>query len=325
MTLVRQTLKYVLLMSYYPLIMKSKRCENMQINRLFEMVYLLLNKESVTAGEMAKHFEVSPRTIYRDVELLSSACIPIYMTKGKGGGISLLPDFVLNKTVLTENEKADILSALHAMDSVSLEKTDTAVKKLSSLFGNDDSDWVEVDFSGWSNAELEALTFSTLKNAILQKVVVKFLYHGGESNIEREVEPLKLCFKGQGWYLYGYCRVRNDYRFFKLRRIKKLTVLTEQFKRQKPQKIFNGGEVFQDDFVTITLKCSKEMAYRVYDEFPNCELLPDGSFKATLTMPRGQWVYHYLATFGEHCEILEPIDIRLQIKEKLQKTLSQYL
>lgn len=297
----------------------------MQINRLFEMVYLLLNKEKVTAGEMAKHFEVSPRTIYRDVELLSSACIPIYMTKGKGGGISLLPDFVLNKAVLTESEKADILSALHAMDSVSLEKADTAVKKLSLLFGNADSDWVEVDFSEWANADAEALTFSTLKNAILQKVVVKFLYHSGKSSMEREVEPLKLCFKGQGWYLYGYCRVRNDYRFFKLRRIRNLAVLTEQFKRQKPNKIFDGDKVFQDDFVTIILKLSKEVAYRVYDEFPNCELLPDGSFKVTLTMPRGEWVYYYITTFGEHCEILEPIDIRLQIKEKLQKTLSKYL
>ncbi|WP_124067140.1 WYL domain-containing protein [Clostridium sp. E02] len=168
----------------------------MQINRLFEMVYLLLNKKNVTAGEMAKHFEVSPRTIYRDVELLSSAGIPIYMTKGKGGGISLLPDFVLNKT-----------------------------------------------------------------------------------------------------YLYGYCRERNDYRFFKLRRIKNLMVTEEQFERNKPEKIFNGSQVFEDDFVTIALKFSNEMAYRVYDEF----------------------------TFGEHCEVLEPIDIRLQIKEKLQRTLQQYL
>ncbi|WP_241423320.1 helix-turn-helix transcriptional regulator [Candidatus Contubernalis alkaliaceticus] len=208
------------------------------------MVYLLLGKESVTAGEMAKYFEVSSRTIYRDVELLSSAGIPIYMTKGKGGGISLLPDFVLNKAVLTENEKADILSALHAMDAVSLQKTVTAVKKLSSLFGNADSDWVEVDFSGWANAEEESRIFATLKNAILEKYTVQFLYHGGESNMQRVVEPLKLVFKGQGWYFYGYCRVRSDYRFFKLRRIKNLTVLTEQFERQKPpEKVFDGAKV----------------------------------------------------------------------------------
>ena len=297
----------------------------MQINRLFEMIYLLLSKESVTAGEMAKHFEVSPRTIYRDVELLSSAGIPIYMTKGKGGGISLLPDFILNKAVLTENEKADILSALHAMDEVSPQKTDTAVKKLSSLFGSTDSDWVEVDFSGWANAEEEAELFTALKKAILGKKAVNFFYYGSDSNMERVVEPLKLCFKGQGWYLYGYCRIRNDYRFFKLRRIKNLVVLDERFSRKKPEKIFNGTKVFNDDFVTITLKLSKEMAYRVYDEFPDSEVLSDGSFKVTLTMPRGEWIYHYLATFGEQCAVLEPSDIRLQIKENLQKTLNQYL
>lgn len=184
----------------------------MQINRLFEMVYLLLSKDNVTAGELAKHFEVSPRTIYRDVELLSSAGIPIYMTKGKGGGISLLPDFVLNKTVLTEDEKADILSALGAMDAVSPQKTDTAVKKLSSLFGSTDSDWVEVDFSGWANAEEESKVFTTLKNAILKKYAVEFLYHGSGSNMQRVVEPLKLVFKGQGWYLYNLYRLDGEYR-----------------------------------------------------------------------------------------------------------------
>ncbi|WRS28702.1 YafY family protein [Oscillospiraceae bacterium MB08-C2-2] len=297
----------------------------MQINRLFEMVYLLLNRENITAGEMARYFEVSTRTIYRDVELLSSAGIPVYMTKGKGGGISLLPDFVLNKTVLTEEEKADILSALHAVDSVRLEKTNSAVKKLSSLFGSADHDWVEVDFSGWAKGEEEALAFTALKNAILEKHTVEFFYHSGARSIQRTVEPLKLCFKGQGWYLYAYCRVRNDYRFFKLRRIKNLAILEEQFDRKKPEKIFDGSKLFQDNFVTITLNFSKEMAYRVYDEFPEYKLMPDGSFEAKLTMPRGEWVYHYLATFGEHCEVLEPADIRLQIKEKLQKTLDRYL
>lgn len=297
----------------------------MQINRLFEMVYLLLSKDKVTAEELARHFEVSPRTIYRDVELLSSSGIPIYMTKGKGGGISLLPDFVLNKAMLTEDERADILSALYAMDAVSPQKTDTAVKKLSSLFGSTDSDWVEVDFSGWANAEEEATVFTTLKSAVLDKYAVEFLYHGSESNIKRVVEPLKLVFKGQGWYLYGYCRARDDYRFFKLRRIKNLTVLKEHFERQKPEKIFYGAKMFQNNFVTITLKFSKEMAYRVYDEFPDCELLSDGSFKASLTMPQGKWIYQYLATFGEHCEVLEPSDIRLEIKEKLEKTLEQYI
>lgn len=297
----------------------------MQINRLFEMVYLLLNKKSMTAGELAAHFEVSPRTIYRDVELLSSAGIPIYMTKGKGGGISLLPDFVLNKTVLTDGEKSDILAALHAVEAVSLEQTNTAVQKLSSLFGNTNVDWVEVDFSGWANADEEAQLFSLLKTAIVGKKKVAFQYHSSEGSTQRTAEPMKLCFKGQSWYLYAFCTVRQDYRFFKLRRMKELQPLDEHFERTAPVKIFEGGKIFQDDFVTITLKLSKKMAYRVYDEFSQYKTLPCGDFIAQLTMPRGDWVYQYLATFGEHCEIIEPEDIRLQIKDKLQKTLAQYL
>ena len=297
----------------------------MQINRLFEMVYLLLNKKSMTAGELATHFEVSPRTIYRDVELLSSAGIPIYMTKGKGGGISLLPDFVLNKTVLTDGEKSDILAALHAVDAVNLEQTNTAVQKLSSLFGNTSADWVEVDFSGWANADEEAQLFSLLKSAILGKKKVAFQYHSSEGSTQRTAEPMKLCFKGQSWYLYAFCTVRQDYRFFKLRRMKELKLLDERFERTASAKIFEVTKIFQDDFVTITLKLSKKMAYRAYDEFSQYKTLPSGDFIATLTMPRGDWVYQYLATFGEDCEIIEPEDIRLQIKDKLQKTLAQYL
>lgn len=87
----------------------------MQINRLFEIVYILLDKKRVTSRELAERFEVSSRTIYRDIETLSAAGIPVYMSKGKGGGISLLPDFVLNKAVITDEEKEEILSSLKAV------------------------------------------------------------------------------------------------------------------------------------------------------------------------------------------------------------------
>lgn len=297
----------------------------MQINRLFEIVYLLLAKKSVTARELAQRFEVSTRTIYRDVELLSSAGIPVYMTKGKGGGISLLPDFVLNKAVLTDTEKSDILAALNAMEAVNLEQANTAVEKLSSLFGSTSADWVEVDFSGWANADEEAKLFTTLKTAIIGKQKIAFNYHSREGSVHRIAEPLKLCFKGQSWYLYAYCTIREDYRFFKLRRIKDMELLNENFHRQTPSKVFNRDTMFEDDFVTITLKLSSKMAYRVYDEFSYVEELCDGSFLTKISMPKGEWVYYYLSTFGEDCEVLEPEDVRQDVKNKLQKTLEQYL
>lgn len=297
----------------------------MQINRLFEIIYILLNKKSVTSGYLSEHLEVSVRTIYRDVETLSAAGIPIYMSRGKGGGISLLPDFVLNHAVLTEEEKSEILSSIQAVNMISPPETTTTLKKLSSLFGEQNSDWIEVDFSAWENPGEEADLFYQLKTAILQKHVIRFTYSSGRGETsERLVEPVKLCFKGQSWYLYAFCRTRQDFRFFKLRRIKEFVILDDVFSRPPPGRIFQHQEAFHDEFVTVTLKLSQEMAFRVYDEFPQFEALEDGSFLVQSRIPRGEWVYQYVCSFGEYCEVLEPEDIRLEIKEKLRRTLAIY-
>ncbi len=192
----------------------------MQVGRLFEIVYILLERDKVTAKELAEHFEISTRTIYRDIETLSGAGIPVYMSKGKNGGIALLPDFVLNKAVITEKERKEILSSLFAIKSVNLEESNTALQKLGNLFGTEDADWIEVDFGFWSDGEKEATLFAEIKRAILEKKVIHFLYTStiGEA-VHREVEPLKLIFKGSSWYLYGYCRIRKDFRFFKLNKV----------------------------------------------------------------------------------------------------------
>nr|WP_312577023.1 YafY family protein [Sedimentibacter sp.] len=298
----------------------------MQINRLFEIVYILLDKKLVTSKELAERFEVSTRTIYRDIETLSSAGIPIYMSKGKGGGISLLSDFVLNKTVLTEEEKNNILSSLKAVNSFNINGTDTALGKLSSLFGESNTDWIEVDFTSWYNAEEEKKIFSSIKSAILSKSTISFSYSSGKGEItKRHVNPLKLCFKGQNWYLYGYCNMRHDNRFFKLTRIKELAVLSETFNTRAPKQIFSESSIINDDFIMLKLKLTEKMAYRVYDEFNTFKQLDDGSFIAEIMYPKGEWIFNYVTSFGEDCEVLSPEDVRFEIKRKLEKTLQNYL
>ena len=298
----------------------------MQINRLFEIVYILLDKKIVTSKELAERFEVSSRTIYRDIETLSSAGIPVFMSKGKGGGISLLPDFVLNKAVITDEEKEDILSSLKAINSINPSKTDTAFKKLSSLFGELNTDWVEVDFSSWANAQNETETFNTIKHAILGKRVIFFSYASNKGQqTAREVEPLKLCFKSGAWYLYGYCKSRCDFRFFKLRRIRELSVSEQNFQRKSPNQVFPDKNVFQEEYVKLKLKLSAEVTYRVYDEFDSYEQQEDGSFIAEINYPKGEWIFYYIATFGNHCEVLEPEDVRNDMKSELQRTLKHYL
>lgn len=298
----------------------------MQIDRLFGIIYILLDKKKVTSKELAELFEVSSRTIYRDIEVLSSAGIPVYMTKGKGGGISLLPSFVLNKAVITDEEKEDILSSLKAVNAVNFSRTDTTLKKLSSLFGESNTDWIEVDFSSWANAQNEAETFNTIKSAILDRRGISFSYSSAKGQqTSREVEPLKLCFKNSAWYLYGYCKSRCDFRFFKLRRIKDICVSEQNFKRKSPGQIFSNENVFLEECINLKLKLSEQMAYRVYDEFDSYEQQEDGSFIAEIKYPKGEWIFYHIASFGSQCEVLKPENVKNNVKAELQKTLTHYL
>lgn len=152
------------------------------------------------------------------------------MSKGKGGGISLMPDFILNKAVLTEQEKGEILSSLKAVSALSLSESGSALNKLNSMLGKQNDDWIEVDFSSWGYFENDENYFSKIKKAIVEKYVITFMYSSSKGEkILRTVLPLKLVFKGAAWYLYGYCRLREDYRFFKIRRISELSLSEEIF------------------------------------------------------------------------------------------------
>lgn len=292
---------------------------------MFEIIYILLDKKIVTARELAERFEVSQRTIYRDIEILSAAGIPVYMSKGRGGGISILDDFVLNKAVLTEEEKSDILSSLQAVGAINFNETDSALNKLSSLFGEKNSDWIEVDFSSWYNSEKESEVFNMIKSAILSKKIIWFTYSSGKGeSTKREVEPLRLCFKGMSRYLYAYCTLREDFRFFKLSRIKDILVTDKHFERKITGPIFKTDNMFTEQYITLKLKLSHVMAYRVYDEFDNYIKQDDGSFIVQIIYPMGEWLFPYIASFGSHCEVLEPLDIRNSIKEELQKIINNY-
>ncbi len=298
----------------------------MQVNRLFQIIYILIDKEVVTSKYLANRFEVSTRTIYRDIEVLSVAGIPVYMKKGRGGGIALLPNFVLDKAVLTGEEKENILASLKAMSAVEFDDESHALHKLSSMFGGSNWDWIEIDFSQWADVNNQKEVFNILKQATLSKNIVNFHYASGKGEQrERKVEPLKLCFKCGGWYLYGYCKMREDNRFFKLSRIKDLTVLDEIHKRTATSKIFSDENIFNEELITLKLKISPEKAYRVYDEFNIYKEQEDGSFIAEITYPKGDWIFPYIASFGESCEVIEPEEIRNEIKEKMQKILKYYL
>ena len=298
----------------------------MQIHRMLEIVTLLLGGNALTAGFLAERFEVSARTIYRDVEALSEAGIPVYMTKGRGGGIALTPGYALGKALLTEGERADVLASLKALGSVAPGESDGALKKLGALFGAAAADWIEVDFSAWGDPPGVAEAFSLVKSAILGRQVVRFEYSSGRGETTlRTVEPLKLYFKGQAWYLYGFCRSRQDFRFFKLSRMRNLVKSEQVFSRECPATALNSNPLPRGEKVEVAIRLTAAQSFRVYDEFERYEFLPDGSFLVRASLTRDEGLFQYILSFGEHAEVLEPKEVRAEIAERLKKTLACYL
>ena len=300
----------------------------MQINRLLEIVYILLDKKTITARELSVHFEVSKRTIYRDIEILSGAGIPVYTNKGKGGGIGLLDNYVLNKSMLSNKEQIDILSSLQGLNALNVPDIEPILKKLSAAFDKNNTSWIDVDFSHWGSSGIERQKFSLLRTSILNENVLDFEYvnaRGEETN--RTVEPMKLLFKEQSWYVYGYCRAKSDFRVFKITRMKNLSLINETFKRDVPKTVWDDFQSFNGSMIELVLKIEAKMAYRVYDEFDQASILKheDSSFIVKAAFPENEWLYGYVLSFGEDVEVLEPKHFRETIKRKLEEALKKYL
>lgn len=298
----------------------------MKENRYFQMVYLLLERGSMTAPELAEHFEVSVRTIYRDIDILSAAGIPVYATQGKGGGISIQDNFVLKKSVLSEQEQTQILMALQGIRIVEDEDTRTLLSKLNGVFQKQNVNWLEIDFSSWTKSGAGKENFQKLQSAIFESRVVSFLYYNGRGEAARRVvEPLKLVFKSTDWYLYGYCSTRDDFRFFKLTRIRDLEITDDRYTRPIPDKIFKEAEDFEMETIRVTLLFDKSMSFRVYDKFDDeVTETEDGSLLVETVMPNNELLFSYILSCGDKVEVIHPQRVRDIISERAEKIADKY-
>ena len=288
----------------------------MSVSRLFEIVYLLLEKKQITARALAERFEVSVRTIYRDVDALSAAGIPIYASQGRGGGISLTDRFVLDRAALSPEEQARVLTALKSLPGGDSPESRATLTKLSGLFGRREPDWLQVDLTPWGASGGGARRFDELKRAILERRVTTFSYaasYGGAS--VRRILPARLVFKGRAWYLQGFCLANRDYRTFRLSRILELTVTEERFDLSLSPPAIEAAPLSSSRCTPLRLRFSPLVAYRVYDEFDlSCvKREKDGSLLVAIDFPEDGWLYGYLLSFGTCLEILSPDQVRLQV------------
>lgn len=288
----------------------------MQESRLFKIVYHLLDKGQATAPELAEKFEVSVRTIYRDIDALSGAGIPIYTEAGRNGGIRLMNDFVLDKTVLSEEEKQEILTALQGVHTIQNIGASPILQKLSAIFRTSSENWLKVDFSRWGNEGADNEKFESLKSAVIHCQNVKIRYAGSYKAIsERIIQPHRLVYKATAWYLKAFCTKKQDWRVFKLSRILDLEILNETFRRRE---LPESADITGIPYRRITLRFPKEMAYRVYDEFDQSQIRQqeNGDLIAAAQMPEDEWLTGFLLSFGTQVEILSPIDLKAAVAEQ---------
>lgn len=299
------------------------------IDRLIQIIFLLLRHENITAKQLAQELGVSTRTIYRDINTLSIAGIPITSQKGYGGGLSLLEGFALDKSYFTQEEQSNIIQALQILKSSHYPDADRTLNKVAGLFSHTlQSDWLEIDFSYWGSPEKERRNMTALERAVINKYVIKFTYYNSELTItEQTVEPLKLLFKSHSWYLIAFSRRREEIRTYKLSRIRNLQITDQLFDRTLPAD-FSLTPAYQEEYniPLFKLRFSKKIAYKVYDEFQEeyIKKLEDGTLEVTFRYQLSDWTFLYLLSFGEYVEIIEPVEARMLLKEKAQKILALY-
>lgn len=296
----------------------------MQTLRLFEILYILLRKRKTTAKELAEHFEVSIRTIYRDLDALTLAGIPIYTNKGKHGGIFLNEDYILNKSYLSDEEQNKIMAALQSMQIMEKQDSSNLLSKLSAIFQKPDTPWIQVDFSNWSD-ERDQDIFQILKNAILKHKVVSFLYHDsyGHSK-QRTVEPLQLLFKGQAWYLVAYCQNKHAQRTFKIKRMQDIEVLDTTFEREI-EETKHHFQQYQNQHINVTLRMDKHLGYRVFEDFPR-ESIEEHSnhFIINCKLPEGEMMYGILLSYGSGLSVISPAHVVEGMKQQIQTMANIY-
>ena len=300
----------------------------MKIERMIGILSVLLQKEKITAPELAKMFEVSRRTINRDVEALCKAGIPISTSQGVGGGISIMEGYGMDKTILTSKDMQMILAGLRSLDSISgssyyrqlMEKI-----KFGSSNYISGRDAILIDLTSWYKDAL-APKIQLIQDAIEERKLLSFHYYAPKGESKRVIEPYYLVFKWSSWYVWGWCTQKQDFRLFKLNRMDCLFKTNEAFiAKNAPLPDLSTEKIFPFE-IRVKAIFQKEEKWRLVEEFGvNCFTEnADGTLLFSAGYTDMENLIHWLLTFGDRVQVLEPKEVKDRLIQIAQNMLEQY-
>jgi len=303
---------------------------------MLAITILMLNKEKVTARELADKFEVSIRTIYRDLEAINLAGIPLVSYPGNNGGYGILKNFKLDRQILTLNDMISILSALKGINT-SLEDNslDSAINKISSLIPSDKKEEVDqyteqisFDLLPWGYRKKEKEIMQLIHNSIINTRIIEFKYKNNKGeNYTRIVEPMTLVYKANAWYLFSYCLKKNDFRFFRLSKINNIKIKDQTFIRKKASyRDYLIPDLNNMTLVDLKLRFSPTIKDVIEDFFEEDNISYDneGYIIVDISFPEGEWIISTILSYGDNVEVLKPEYLKKIIKEKAKKIMEIY-
>lgn len=308
----------------------------MKVNRLVSMIMILLDKERIGAQELADLFEVSPRTIYRDIDAINMAGIPIRSISGVGGGFEIMQQYKIDQKVFTTADLSAIMMGLSSLAGmVRGDELVHALAKVKSFIPAErakdialKANQINIDLSSWmGNGNIQPY-LEMIKTALQQSKLLSFEYiaHHGKKTA-RTAEPYQLVLKSNHWYLQGYCHKRNDFRLFRLSRMSNLQIQEETFTpRDYPKPTLDSADIFETMQTKIKIRIHQSVLDRVLDFCSYEDLSPDGDAYYIVRFPFIENEYHYdiLLGFGDKCECLEPLHIRTEMKRKIHAIAALY-
>jgi predicted DNA-binding transcriptional regulator YafY len=308
----------------------------MKIDRLVSIIMILLDKRRISAQELADRFEVSPRTIYRDIDTIDMAGIPIRSTSGVGGGFEIMPEYKLDKKVFSSAELSAILMGLSSLSTmIRGDELVHALAKVGSFVPAERAKDIElrrnqvhIDLSPWmGNRNVQAYLEAT-RIALQERRLLTFDYADRYGNTSaRTAEPHQLVLKSNHWYVYGYCRTRKDFRLFRLSRMSNLQTLEDGFEpRDFDMPQLDATEVLSAKQTRIKIRVHGSVLERVLDHCSYEDVLPDGDEHYIVSFPfiDNEFYFGVLFSLGDKCECLEPPQVRAEMERRIRDMAAIY-